>query len=295
MRIDIVTLFPDMFTGVFSSSLIGKARDKGLVELHTTDFREYANNKHRTVDDYPYGGGAGMVLQPGPIFAAVEAIIADCENQANDESMVEAELSLDSLGRQSMNRESTNKQSINNELGEVQQYEDGHVRRQPRIIMLCPQGEVFTQRKAVELAAEEHLILLCGHYEGFDERIREHLVTDELSVGDYVLTGGEIPAMIIMDSVVRLLPGVLGNEQSAMTDSFSNDSHMPLLEHPHYTRPDVFRGWRVPDVLLSGHHANIEKWRHQQSLIRTWKRRPELIDQSKLTAEERAWLSESDE
>lgn len=246
MKIDIVTLFPEMFTNVFAASILGKAREQGIVQLNTVDFRDYADNKHRTVDDYPYGGGAGMVLQPGPIFAAVGALLP----------------------------------------------EEGASKRSPRIIMLSPQGEVFSQQKAHELADEEHLILLCGHYEGFDERIREHLVTDELSIGDYVLTGGEIPAMVIMDSVVRLLPGVLGNEQSALADSFSTGGDMPLLEHPHYTRPEEFRGWRVPDVLLSGHHANIHKWRHQQSLLRTWQRRPELIDDDKLTDEERSWLEE---
>lgn len=157
----------------------------------------------------------------------------------------------------------------------------------PRVILLCPQGAQFTQKKAEELAKEQHLVLICGHYEGYDERIREHLVTDELSIGDYVLTGGEIPAMVLIDSVVRLLPGVLGNETSAVTDSYSTG----LLEHPHYTRPASFRGWDVPDVLISGHHANIEVWRREQSLLRTLQRRPDLLKSAPLTDKERKWVA----
>ncbi|MBW7473323.1 tRNA (guanosine(37)-N1)-methyltransferase TrmD [Paenibacillus oenotherae] len=238
MRIDVLTLFPEMLEGVFGASILGKARDKGIVSLNAVNFRDYANNKHNTVDDYPYGGGGGMVLKPEPLFAAVEDTIT----------------------------------------------EGG---RPPRVILMCPQGESFTQRKAEELAKEEHLIFVCGHYEGYDERIREHLVTDELSIGDYVLTGGELPAMVVVDSVVRLLPGVLGNENSAVTDSFSTG----LLEYPHYTRPAVFRDWEVPEVLLSGHHANVEAWRREQSLQRTLQRRPELLETAELTAKERIWLS----
>ncbi|WP_274651566.1 tRNA (guanosine(37)-N1)-methyltransferase TrmD [Paenibacillus humicola] len=237
MRIDVLTLFPDMFEGVFGSSILGKAREKGIVRLHAVNFRSYANNKHNTVDDYPYGGGGGMVLKPEPLFAAVEDL-------------------LDEGGAK------------------------------PRIVLMCPQGEPYTQRKAEELSREEHLVFVCGHYEGYDERIREHLVTDELSIGDYVLTGGELPAMVVIDSIVRLLPGSLGNELSAVTDSFSTG----LLEHPHYTRPAVFRGWEVPEVLLSGHHANVEAWRREQSLMRTLKRRPELLETAELTAKEREWL-----
>lgn len=239
MRIDVLTLFPEMFAGVFGTSIIGKARDKGIVELHAVNFRDYANNKHNTVDDYPYGGGSGMVLKPEPIFAAVEDLIRPDEPR-------------------------------------------------PRIILMCPQGEPFTQRKAEELAAEKRLVLICGHYEGYDERIREHLATDELSIGDYVLTGGELPAMVVIDAVVRLLPGVLGNETSAETDSFQGG----LLEYPQYTRPASFRGWEVPEVLLSGHHGRIEEWRRRQSLLRTLKRRPDLLEHAELTPEERVWLEE---
>ncbi len=238
MRIDVLTLFPEMFDGVFQASILGKAREKGLVALNAVNFRDYSGNKHNTVDDYPYGGGGGMVLKPDPIFRAVEDLCVEGESV------------------------------------------------RPRVILLCPQGERFSQRKAEELSREAHLVFICGHYEGYDERIREFLVTDEISIGDYVLTGGEIPSMAIIDSVVRLLPGVLGNEQSAVTDSFSTG----LLEYPHYTRPADFRGLTVPDVLLSGHHAQIEKWRRQQSLERTWRRRPDLLEGMELSREDRQWL-----
>ncbi len=238
MKIDVLTLFPEMFTGVFGSSILGKAADKGIVELNAINFRNYSTSKHGTVDDTPYGGGGGMVLKPDPIFTAVEDL--------------------------------TSEQVV-----------------KPRIILMCPQGETFTQKKAEELSQEQHLIFICGHYEGYDERIREHLVTDELSIGDYVLTGGELPAMTVVDSVVRLLPGVLGNEMSAVTDSFSTG----LLEYPHYTRPAEFRGLKVPDVLLSGHHANVEKWRREQSLLRTLQRRPDLLEHAELTEAERRWLA----
>ncbi|HUC90999.1 MAG TPA: tRNA (guanosine(37)-N1)-methyltransferase TrmD [Paenibacillus sp.] len=237
MHIDVLTLFPEMFDGVFGASILGKAREKGIVDLRAVNFRDYANNKHNTVDDYPYGGGGGMVLKPEPMFAAVE------------------DLTPPSGGR-------------------------------PRIVLMCPQGEPFTQPKAQELSRERHLIFVCGHYEGYDERIREHLVTEELSIGDYVLTGGELPAMVVIDAVVRLLPGVLGNEQSAVTDSFSTG----LLEYPHYTRPASFRGWDVPEVLTSGHHGRVEAWRREQSLLRTLRRRPDLLEKADLTPKERAWL-----
>ncbi|MEC2073083.1 tRNA (guanosine(37)-N1)-methyltransferase TrmD [Alkalihalophilus marmarensis] len=239
MKIDVLTLFPEMFEGVFGSSILKKAKEEGHVSYQAVDFREYTTNKHKKVDDYPYGGGAGMVLSPQPIFDAVDDL-----KQQNDTS--------------------------------------------PRVIMLCPQGERYTQAKAEELAKEEHLILLCGHYEGYDERIRKHLVTDEISIGDYVLTGGELGAMVIADSVTRLLPNVLGNEESAVTDSFSTG----LLEHPQYTRPAEFRGMEVPDVLLSGHHANVERWRKKESLKRTLERRPDLLEERGLTDEEERLLQE---
>ncbi|MEH6889957.1 tRNA (guanosine(37)-N1)-methyltransferase TrmD [Bacillus sp. JJ864] len=239
MKIDILTLFPEMFSGVFGSSILKKAQEKEAVQLRVVNFRDYSTNKHNSVDDYPYGGGAGMVLTPQPIFDAVEELTKETE-------------------------------------------------RKPRVVLMCPQGERFTQRKAEELAEEEHIIFICGHYEGYDERVREHLVTDEISIGDYVLTGGELASMVITDSVVRLLPDVLGNQQSQIEDSFSTG----LLEHPHYTRPADFRGMKVPDILLSGNHKYIEEWRHKESLRRTFMRRPDLLEECNLTKQEEKWLVE---
>ncbi|BFH67964.1 MAG: tRNA (guanosine(37)-N1)-methyltransferase TrmD [Paenibacillus dendritiformis] len=263
MRIDVLTIFPEMCEGVFRSSILGKAQEKGLVTLNAVNFRDYSGNKHQTVDDYPYGGGGGMVLKPEPIFAAVEAVIAQAEAER-------APLPQEGQAGAADGPNDPNRQE----------------RKRPRVILMCPQGEPFTQAKAEELARESHLILVCGHYEGYDERIREHLVTDELSIGDYVLTGGELPAMVVTDSVVRLLPGVLGNESSAVTDSFSTG----LLEYPHYTRPAEFRGWTVPDVLVSGHHAKVEQWRKEQSLRRTVERRPDLLESIELDEADRKLL-----
>jgi tRNA (guanine37-N1)-methyltransferase len=240
MKIDVLTLFPEMFSGVFGHSILHKAAEKSAVQYNVVNFREYADNKHQTVDDYPYGGGAGMVLKPQPLFDAVAAL---------------------------------KEQAASNET---------------RVILLCPQGKQYDQKIAEELAKEEHLIFVCGHYEGYDERIREHVVTDEISIGDYVLTGGELGAMVVIDSVVRLLPEVLGNEESHMKDSFSTG----LLEHPHYTRPSDFRGMKVPDVLLSGNHKLIEEWRNKEALRRTLLRRPDLLEKMKLSKEQENWLEE---
>lgn len=239
MHIDILTLFPEMFHGVMESSILKKAKEKEQFSYQLVDFRNYSTHKHKKVDDYPYGGGAGMVLTPQPVFDAVETVKKE--------------------------KAST-----------------------PRVVLLCPQGETYTQGKAEELAREDHLIFICGHYEGYDERIREHLVTDEISIGDYVLTGGELGAMVIIDSVIRLLPEALGNEESAQQDSFSTG----LLEHPHYTRPSDFRGLKVPDVLLSGNHANIEAWRRKESLKRTVQRRPDLLENHELDEADKKILRE---
>src|SRR5690625_3324144 len=239
MKIDILTLFPEMMKGTLENSILKRAKDKKQFQYEFVNFRDYSTNKHEKVDDYPYGGGAGMVLTAQPIFDAVEAV----------------------------------KQKENTT---------------PRVILMCPQGERYTQQKAEEFAKEEHLVIICGHYEGYDERIREHVVTDEISIGDYVLTGGEIGALAVIDSVVRLLPDVLGNVESAVADSFSTG----LLEHPHYTRPADFRGLHVPEVLLSGHHANIEKWRQYESLKRTYERREELLDRIDLSKEEKMMLQD---
>lgn len=235
MNIHVLSLFPEMFEGVFNASILKKAQEKEAVTLAVSDIRNFSDNRHKQVDDYPYGGGAGMVLKPEPMFQAVENITAG---------------------------------------------------RKPRVILMCPQGERFTQKKAEELAQEEELVFLCGHYEGYDERIREHLVTDEISIGDFVLTGGELPAMTVIDAIVRLLPGVLGKEDSHIQDSFSTG----LLEHPHYTRPADFRGMKVPEVLTSGNHAKIDEWREEQSLKRTLLRRPDLLDAMELTPKQQKVL-----
>ncbi|WP_391123059.1 tRNA (guanosine(37)-N1)-methyltransferase TrmD [Psychrobacillus sp. L3] len=237
MNIHILSLFPEMFAGVFNTSILKKAQEKNEVVLNVVNFRDFSGNKHHQVDDYPYGGGAGMVLKPEPLFNAVDSLTSNTEQKR-------------------------------------------------RIILLCPQGERFSQQKAEELSQEEELIFICGHYEGYDERIREHLITDEISLGDFVLTGGELAAMTIVDSVVRLLPNVLGNAESHEKDSFSTG----LLEHPHYTRPVEYRGHKVPDVLLSGNHAEIEKWRREQSLKRTVERRPELLETAVLTERDKQVL-----
>ncbi|MFD1387955.1 tRNA (guanosine(37)-N1)-methyltransferase TrmD [Oceanobacillus sp. FSL W7-1293] len=239
MHIDILTLFPEMFYGVMESSILKKAADKDQFSYQLVDFRHYSTQKHKKVDDYPYGGGAGMVLTPQPVFDAVEAVKKERASR-------------------------------------------------PRVVLMCPQGEPYTQKKAEELAQEEHLIFICGHYEGYDERIREHLVTDEISIGDYVLTGGELGAMVVVDSIVRLLPEALGNEASAKQDSFSTG----LLEHPHYTRPADFRGMKAPEVLLSGNHANIEAWRRKESLRRTAERRPDLLENQPLDTADKEILQE---
>ncbi len=237
MKLDVLTLFPEMIQGSIDASMMKRARDQGLVEINLINFRDFSQDRHRTVDDYPFGGGAGMVLKPEPIFSAVDSL------RANEKTS-------------------------------------------PRIILLTPQGETFTQHRACELAKEPWLILICGHYEGYDERIREHLVTDEISIGDYVLTSGELAAMVVMDAVVRLVPGALGNDESALGDSFADG----LLEFPQYTRPRDFRGWHVPEVLLSGHHEQIASWRRREALSRTWTRRPDLLEVAALSDEERKLL-----
>ncbi len=234
MRIDILTLFPEMFQGPFDSSIIKRAREQGLVSIKLWDIRDYSHDKHCTVDDYPYGGGAGMILKPEPVFEAAEAASTSGEGK-------------------------------------------------PHIVLLTPSGRLFTQKVAGELSRLERVMLICGHYEGVDERVSEHLVDDEISIGDYVLSGGELAAMVIADAVVRLLPGVLGSPASLLYDSHSEG----LLEYPQYTRPAEYRGWQVPDVLLSGNHAEITRWRREQSILRTLKRRPELLAKANLSLEER--------
>ena len=226
MHFDIFTLFPDMFQGPFSESMLKRAQERGLLSISLHNIRESTSDKHHVVDDYPYGGGAGMVMKPEPIFTAIEAI-----------------------------------------------YQGGP------IILLSPQGRLFHQHIARSLSQEARVTLICGHYEGIDERVREHLVTDEISIGDYVLTGGELAAMIVVDATSRLLPGVLGGEESTLEESHSSG----LLEYPHYTRPPEFRGWRVPDVLLSGNHAEIARWRRKEAIRRTKASRPDLFEKIDLS------------
>lgn len=239
MQIDILTLFPEMFQSPFSASIIKRAIENELVSINIHNIRDYTHDKHHTVDDYVYGGGAGMVLKPEPIFEAVESI--------------------------------TSSTHLEQESGTVP------------IILLTPQGRLFSQQIALELSRFSHLILICGHYEGVDERVHRHLATDEISIGDYVLSGGELAAMVVVDAVVRLLPGVLGSEASPLDDSHATG----LLEYPQYTRPPVYREWPVPQVLLSGNHAQVAKWRHEQVILRTLERRPELLDKANLSLEEK--------
>ena len=238
MNFHVLTLFPEMIMDGCSTSILGRAMEKGILSVEAINIRDYTTNKHFKVDDYPYGGGAGMVMQAPPVYDAYQAL-------------------ADRLGKR------------------------------PRVLYMTPQGKVFNQKIAEELAKEEDLVFLCGHYEGIDERVLEMIVTDSLSVGDYVLTGGELPAMMTIDCISRLIPGVLNNDVSAEVESF----HDNLLEYPQYTRPEVFMGKRVPDVLLSGHHANIEAWRREQSIRRTLERRPDLLKNAVLTDKEREFLN----
>jgi tRNA (guanine37-N1)-methyltransferase len=248
MRFDLLTIFPDFFTGPFDFGIIRRARQEGLIEIVIHDLRSFTSDKHHVVDDRPFGGGDGMVLKPEPIFRAVESLTAD-QSQIDGPKRV-------------------------------------------AVVLLSPQGYLFDQNRAASFAREcSRMILICGRYEGVDERVAEHLITDEVSIGDYVLTGGEIPAMAIVDAVTRLLPTALGSETSADHDSFSANSG-GLLDYPHYTRPADFRGWQVPEVLISGHHGEVARWRRRAALLKTLKMRPDLLEDAELSDEERRWLSE---
>lgn len=240
MNFHILTLFPDMIIDGLNTSIIGRAVKKGALSIEAINIRDYSTSKHGTVDDYPYGGGAGMVMQAEPIYLAYQAL---------EEKI-------------------------------------GH---KPRVLYMSPQGKTFSQSMAKELAQEEDLVFLCGHYEGVDERVLEMIVTDEVSIGDYVLTGGELPAMVMIDSISRLVPGVLNNDDSAVFESF----HSNLLEYPQYTRPKEFMGRSVPDVLLCGDHAKVEQWRYEESLKRTRQKRPDLLE-SATEEQKNAWLGTTD-
>lgn len=234
MHYHVLTLFPEMVEQVMSHSITGRALQKEYLTLDVTDIRDYSQNKYHKVDDYPYGGGAGMVMEPEPVYLAYEKVCKDVE----------------AMGR-----------------------------KKPKVLFMSPQGKTFSQSMAEELAKEEDLVFLCGHYEGIDERVLEEIVDEQVSIGDYVLTGGELPAAVMMDAISRLVPGVLHNEVSAITDTFTDN----LLEYPQYTRPVEWRGKRVPDVLLSGHHQNIEDWRRVQSIKRTKEQRPDLYEKVEFT------------
>lgn len=233
MNYHVLTLFPEMIENGMNTSITGRAITKGLLSLEAINIRDFAFNKHQKVDDYPYGGGAGMLMQAEPVYLSYESIAE-------------------------------------------------RIGRKPRVIFLTPQGKNFNQDMAKEFALEEDLVFLCGHYEGIDERVLEEIVTDYVSIGDYVLTGGELPAMVMMDSISRMVPGVLNNQESGETESFSGN----LLEYPQYSRPEEWHGKKVPEVLLSGHHANVDKWRREQSIIRTAKWRPDLLPKADLTNKE---------
>ncbi|HHY37811.1 MAG TPA: tRNA (guanosine(37)-N1)-methyltransferase TrmD [Clostridia bacterium] len=243
MRVDVLTLFPEMFTGPLDSSIISKARQSGRLRINVVNIRDFAKSKHKVTDDEPYGGGPGMVMMAEPVVSAVEHVIREGAKE----------------GLMS-----------------------------PRIVMMTPQGDVLTQDMLRDFAIAEHLVIVCGHYEGIDERVKEILKPEEVSIGDYVLTGGEIPAMVLIDGVARLVPGVLGKIESTQEDSFSGG----LLEGPHYTRPREFRGMSVPEVLLSGNHRLIRRWRRKEALKRTWERRPDLFAVAPLTPEDLELLEE---
>ena len=237
MRIDIMTLFPEMCEAVLSESIIGRARERGFVDIHCVNIRDFTADKHNRVDDAPYGGGMGMLMQAQPIYDCYQSLCKNAEER-------------------------------------------------PHLVYMSPQGQTLTQEKVKSLAQIPHLVLLCGHYEGVDERILDEIVDEEISIGDYVLTGGELPAMVLADAVCRMLDGVLPNDEAKSLESHYNG----LLEYPQYTRPPVWHGVSVPDVLLSGHHENIEKWRHEQSLLRTFLRRPDLLETAELSEKDRKFL-----
>lgn len=254
MHFHILTLFPEMVMDGLNTSIIGRAVKNGHITIDAINIRDFSESKHGQVDDYPYGGGAGMVMQPGPVYRAYEHLKNEIEERKAkvfEKDLVQVE-----------------------NPNEANTPEDGVQTKKPRVVYMTPQGRVFNQSIAQELAQEEDLILLCGHYEGIDERVLEMIVTDNLSIGDYVLTGGELPAMVVIDAISRLVPGVLNNHVSAEFETF----HDNLLEYPQYTRPEEFMGKKVPEVLLSGHHKKIDAWRKEQSLQRTKERRPDLLE-----------------
>ncbi|MCR5216889.1 MAG: tRNA (guanosine(37)-N1)-methyltransferase TrmD [Lachnospiraceae bacterium] len=259
MNYHVLTLFPDMIRDCMNYSITGKAMEKGLLSLNCVNIRDYTRNKHQKVDDYIYGGGAGLLMQAEPVYLAYRALVSQMGITLPDTDGTKEEV-----------------------------YEAFAKKKKPRVVMMTPVGKLFTQKMAEDFSKEEDLIFLCGHYEGIDERVLEMIVTDPVCIGDYVLTGGELASMVVMDAVSRLVPGVLHNEESAQTESFSED----LLEFPQYSRPEVFMGEAVPPVLLSGHHANVEQWRREESLKRTKKYRPDLLEKASLTRKDELFLAQ---
>jgi tRNA (guanine37-N1)-methyltransferase len=263
LHFDLFTLLPDVCAAYTRESILKRAQEAGLVTVQIHNIRDYAEGKHLTTDNLPYGGGGGMVMKPEPVFAAVEAVLGGWPGPGAAPE-VEPPAEAESIARGPSTQPAV------------------------PIILLTPQGRIFTQAIAQELARHERIALICGRYEGFDERIREHLATDELSIGDYVLTGGELAALVVVDAVTRLLPGVLGDPTGALDDSHASG----LLEYPHYTRPPEFRGWKVPEILLSGHHARIEQWRREEALRRTYLRRPDMLAAANLSEEDRQFIAD---
>jgi tRNA (guanine37-N1)-methyltransferase len=244
MRIDILTLFPRIFAGPLEESIIGKARERGLLSVQVHDIRNYASGKHRQADDAPYGGGPGMVLMPDPVYKAVDDVLGKSGQKSS--------------------------------------------KSKPKVILMSPSGQVLSQQKAIKLSKEEYLLIICGRYEGVDDRVREKLSAEEISIGDYVLTGGEIPAMVLLDSVVRQVPGVVGEDDSLKSESF----YEGLLDHPSYTRPEKWEGMSVPEVLVSGDHEKVRQWRRKESLRRTFQKRPDLLASADLSKEDAQFLKE---
>ena len=276
MNFHILTLFPEMVENGLKTSIIGRAVAGGLLSIEAVNIRDFAFNKHQSVDDYPYGGGAGMLMQAEPVYLAYKDIEERIQKRIQNAKMQNAET-----------EEQDAEVKVQN--AGIQDAETVSPDKKLRVVYLSPQGKTFDQKMAEELAEEEDLVLLCGHYEGIDERVLEEIVTDYVSIGDYVLTGGELPAMVMVDTISRLVPGVLHNDVSAEFESFQDN----LLEYPQYSRPEEWHGKKVPPVLLSGHHANIEKWRREQSILRTYERRPDLLEKSSLTWKEKKWLGET--
>lgn len=276
MNFHILTLFPEMVENGLKTSIIGRAVAGGLLSIEAVNIRDFAFNKHQSVDDYPYGGGAGMLMQAEPVYLAYKDIEERIQKRIQNAKMQNAET-----------EEQDAEVKVQN--AGIQDAETVSPDKKLRVVYLSPQGKTFDQKMAEELAEEEDLVLLCGHYEGIDERVLEEIATDYVSIGDYVLTGGELPAMVMVDTISRLVPGVLHNDVSAEFESFQDN----LLEYPQYSRPEEWHGKKVPPVLLSGHHANIEKWRREQSILRTYERRPDLLEKSSLTWKEKKWLEET--